>query len=351
MANDSKRKRQLKAARQAQADRRAKQRLNPADEATAVTARASLGIVDSTTEAASDDLVYCYDDVLSDDDEDADDSIDMWAACPDEPPVDLDSSHQVDTIATAASLVPPTTATVASYRKAWGCGPKTLQRMRRSKSLDREAAAELGLKPIYSYFAPESGAVQPSGSMEVTSMTGGFKTVALIMAKEAILSRLKALPNKAKAATVFKDATLYTVQRHTAVHVYFDELLSGKGRMEASMTAAKVLGRSTYPDKSIPVFMPRIETYGARVVRSWAGFYVSNLQLPAIQQGHNVKIKSIIHDEDVQERCRTYLKSTKPDKRSVDNFKTWIHEDLIPTLFDAKRWDLSIPVATGHPKI
>jgi len=93
--------------------------------------------------------------------------------------------------------------------------------------------------------------------------------------------------------------------------------------MEASTAAAKVLGRSTYPEVLNLIFMPQIEAYGARVIRSWGDFYVSNLQLPAIQQGHNVKIKSIIHDEDVQERCRTYLRSVKPDKRNVGNFKTY----------------------------
>ena len=72
-------------------------------------------------------------------------------------------------------------------------------------------------------------------------------------------------------------------------------------------------------------------------MRSWGDFYVSNLQLPTIHHGHNVKIKSIIHDEDVQARCREYLKSVKPDKRNISSFKTWVHDDLIPVLFDAKR--------------
>ncbi len=77
MANDSERKRQLKAARQAQVDRRAQQRLHPAGEAPADTACASSG-TDGTSVATSDDLLYALEDsVVSDEDEDADDSIGM----------------------------------------------------------------------------------------------------------------------------------------------------------------------------------------------------------------------------------------------------------------------------------
>jgi hypothetical protein len=73
--------------------------------------------------------------------------------------------------------------------------------MRRNKSLDKTTAANLGLKPIYSYFASESGSAPLSRSKEIALMTGGYETVALTVAYEAISSRLKTLLNKANAAT------------------------------------------------------------------------------------------------------------------------------------------------------
>ena len=194
---------------------------------------------------ATDDLIY-EDDVASDEDADADDSIDKWAVCMDEPAEDDDGSHEADMIDPASSFVPPTTASVAGYRKAWGYGPKTLQRMRREKDIDKTTAANLGLKPIFTYFSPVSGAPAPIHSKARSPMTGGYKTVALTVAYEAISSRLKMLPNSAKATSEFQDTTLYTVQRLTAISVYFNELLDGQGRMQASTTAAKVLGRSMY---------------------------------------------------------------------------------------------------------
>ena len=102
---------------------------------------------------ATDDLIY-EDDVASDEDADADDSIHMWAVCMDEPTEDDDGSHEADMIDPALSFVPPTTASVAGYRKAWGYGPKKLQRMRREKDIDKTTAANFGLKRFSRTFPP-----------------------------------------------------------------------------------------------------------------------------------------------------------------------------------------------------
>ena len=80
-----------------------------------------------------------------------------------------------------------------------------------------------------------------------------------------------------------------------------------------------------------------IGDYGARVVRYWAEFYAENLILPSIEHGHHVKTKSLIHDEDVRARCRAYLKSQKPDKRTVHAFKRWIHDNLLPEILGERR--------------
>jgi hypothetical protein len=73
-------------------------------------------------------------------------------------------------------------------------------------------------------------------------------------------------------------------------------------------------------------------------VRQWANFYSKNLLLPTIEQGRHVKTKSLIHDEDVRSKCRAYLKALKPDDRSINNLKTWIHEDLVPTVFGEQQY-------------
>ena len=97
-------------------------------------------------------------------------------------------------------------------------------------------------------------------------MTGGYKTVAVTVAYEAISSRLKMLPNSAKATSEFQDTTLYTVQRLTAISVYFNELLDGQGRMQASTTAAKVL-RKVAPKALASVSLRAIQGFERRCHR------------------------------------------------------------------------------------
>ena len=54
--------------------------------------------------------------------------------------------------------------------------------------------------------------------------------------------------------------------------------------------------------------------------------------MPTYRQGSHVKIPSLIDDEDIQERCRNFIRSQKPDDRSIYCFKYWIENELLPTV-------------------
>ena len=106
------------------------------------------------------------------------------------------------------------------------------------------------------------------------------------------------------------------IPRLMAVNVYFKAVLKGSGRIEASeVVAAAVLGRGVW---------------GARVLRGWANIYFEQLMLPSIRQGCHVKVNSLVHDEDVQEACKAFLRGLKPDSRTFVAWKEFVNQELLP---------------------
>ena len=107
---------------------------------------------------------------------------------------------------------------------------------------------------------------------------------------------------------------LTDLPRLMAVNSYFKLILEGKQRIEASEIVSKVvLSRGVW---------------GARILRGWANIYFNNLMLPMINQGNHIKVKSLIHDEDVRAACRTFLRSVKPDEWSFQKWKEYVNFDL-----------------------
>ena len=74
--------------------------------------------------------------------------------------------------------------------------------------------------------------------------------------------------------------------------------------MEASIEVAASFFRSSR----------NVKTYKSACLRQWADNYLQTGELPEFKQGMHAKHSSIITDENVQEKFKTYLK--------VDDFKT-----------------------------
>ena len=111
----------------------------------------------------------------------------------------------------------------------------------------------------------------------------------------------------------------FNIVRLNAVRDYFSNIRDkGCGKVQASESAALAHFRKG--------------AYKGRVIRAFATFYYETGSLPDILQGKHIKTKSLIHDEDVRQRCLAFLRGTKPDKRSPYAFKMFVEQEIIPTV-------------------
>ena len=114
----------------------------------------------------------------------------------------------------------------------------------------------------------------------------GFAPEDLRTAVEIIDGNIKALRRGCRP---------YDTMQQIAVRLYLDQLLEGKGKMDASETAVLV-----FPDG---------RSYKARLIRLWANLILRGEELPVDRRGRHPKSKSLIYDEDVKSQCLDFLRS------------------------------------------
>ena len=112
--------------------------------------------------------------------------------------------------------------------------------------------------------------------------------------------------------------SLHDLKRYVAIRAYLVALQGGSRKLESSERVATEL----FPDKS-----PR--HYGANI-RQWATFYLRNLLLPVVLRGRHQKIRPLLCENDVQDLCRSFLRTLKPEEVGVLSLKRFLENDLFP---------------------
>jgi hypothetical protein len=109
----------------------------------------------------------------------------------------------------------------------------------------------------------------------------------------------------------------YNIHRATAVLAYISFRLEGKKKMEASEHVARyICNKQT--------------SYMSRCVRAWAGTFLKTGVFPEHRQGEHSKRLSLLGDEDIKEKARQWLRSSKPEKRDPIALKAHLEEDVLP---------------------
>jgi len=112
----------------------------------------------------------------------------------------------------------------------------------------------------------------------------------------------------------------HDLKRYLAVRVYLTILRESQVKMTpASEDAAKII----FPEKSR-------RNYGSNI-RKWADFYCKYLFLPPVTRGRNQKIRPMLCENDIQEQCRSFLRTLEPKKVGVNALQHFLEGDLFPT--------------------
>ncbi len=112
--------------------------------------------------------------------------------------------------------------------------------------------------------------------------------------------------------------SLHDLKRHLSVRSYLCAVQDGTPKVAASEQAA----RQIFPDKS--------ERQCGVNIRSWAKYYLTNYYLPVVIRGQHQKVRPMLCESDVQEQCRSFLRTLRAQDVGVKTLKTFIENDLFP---------------------
>ena len=116
--------------------------------------------------------------------------------------------------------------------------------------------------------------------------------------------------SKKKVVTEW-DGSFIRVLAKALLAYYSTICYEGKSRMEASQSVAFYFYQK---DK-------RVNACRARMIRAWGNEHLKTKSLPAfMQQGAHSKVRSIVTDEDIQHKLKSFLRSMKDFDRTPGNF-------------------------------
>ena len=78
-------------------------------------------------------------------------------------------------------------------------------------------------------------------------------------------------------------------------------------------------------------------SFKARSIRHWSDVYLATSELVKYQQGLNTKTKSVITDENVQQKFKTELRALTDESRCPKNFKLMLEERILKTIPNAPK--------------
>lgn len=110
--------------------------------------------------------------------------------------------------------------------------------------------------------------------------------------------------------------TKWDFARKLAVRNYLQSLVEKNPKIESSERIASLL----FPDRNV--------SHSGRLIRQWTNHYIENLELPVQTQGKFVKVKSLIHDEDVQRTLREFIRLEREVALTSTKLASWVNENL-----------------------
>lgn len=96
--------------------------------------------------------------------------------------------------------------------------------------------------------------------------------------------------------------------------------------MDASVATASVIYGKCSPT-----------SFKARSIRHWSDVYLATSELVKYQQGLNTKTKSVITDENVQQKFKTELRALTDESRCPKTFKLMLEERILKTVPNAPK--------------
>ncbi|KAK9342492.1 hypothetical protein V1522DRAFT_358256, partial [Lipomyces starkeyi] len=118
---------------------------------------------------------------------------------------------------------------------------------------------------------------------------------------------------------------------------YYEDLLKGKKKMEASLSIARLALRNRGP-------------YMASVIRAWGKLFERTGSLPSPdRRGQHKKLRTALDDEDIKRKCIEYFRSTPINERTATVLKAFYENTVYPE-FNGKieRMNISLTTVTGY---
>ena len=159
-----------------------------------------------------------------------------------------------------------------------------------------------------------------------------------------------------------------TVPSH---RVYVDELMTTVSTLPKSNTSmlTKVLvlvkffeyrgeGMARFhAGERAALCLPKVMQCSGRSVESWAKYYIEHGKVPDSMRGKHQKTASLLHDEDFQEKCASWLRVCLPSRRTPHLFMKHLNDNVVPFVTGAikikvsentaRRWMLAIGYKYG----
>lgn len=147
------------------------------------------------------------------------------------------------------------------------------------------------------------------------------------------LSLITDLSNSRVKEKSLNTMTKFDFVRYLAIENYLLLLKKKSGKVIASIEVAA------------SHFRHRKSSSQARRIRFWTDYFLVHQTLPVHRQGCHVKTRSLILDEDVRTACRSWLRSQVPDSVCGAAFANWLGSQLHLKLNLSNPVTVSVPTA------
>src|SRR5688572_11714281 len=148
---------------------------------------------------------------------------------------------------------------------------------------------------------------------------------------ENVLQKIKTLKNELEKS--HKKMSVIEYNKKKAIFEYLQRLdKNGKGKMDASMEAARI------------VFIDA-GSYKATIIRKWAAHWLKTGHLPPVYHGKHQKTTRLIDDEDVANRCKTWIRS-QVGGVTPKTFQNFVENTLFIEIGITKKKSISLMTAT-----
>ena len=212
---------------------------------------------------------------------------------------------------------------IPKFRRAFYSKDSATTQWRKRKKIESRLEAAQGMKKITDFFkstTSQTAEDDPQGSnstpLSVNTVCASTTKAPLCIEQALeILSLRTALSNNGNVDRRLRHISKFDYIRYMAVEQFLT-LAEPNTRVRMSVQIASQLFPKSGKDHT------------ARRIRKWAACFLATGKLPDSRQGRHIKTKSLINDEDIRIRCRTYLRSQKNEEITGHSFAKWVNENL-----------------------